>query len=185
MLETLSRGFLGFRGDLLSDLLIVALFLIVPALLVAVWAARTHRRDLHRTTMWTVLAVLAGYVVLYEASLLAQGGMGFLRSKIRMPAPTYFFVVAVHVVLAVSGMATAVLAVRKGRRVFRAAADSAGVGPRTEHRRVGYAAFALLVVSALTGVAVYYLTFVHVGDAWVPDGAQAAAAFSPAMASPR
>ncbi len=162
MLEVLSTGFLGSRADLLSDVLMLALLLIVPALIAAVWAARAERRRLHRALMWTVVSVVVGYVIVYEASMLAQGGLAFLRARIRMPEATYFAVVAAHVLVAVCSLVTAVLAVRRGSALFASvgADDRAELRPR--HSRIGYTAFALLAASAASGVLVYYLTFVYV-----------------------
>ncbi|MDF1562137.1 MAG: DUF420 domain-containing protein [Deltaproteobacteria bacterium] len=138
----------------------IALVVIVPALLAGVWAGRGGRRRLHRFLMWSVVSVVVGYVVIYEASMLYQGGLAFLRDRIQMPESTYFTVVALHVLCAILALIVAGLAVGSGRRLNPDAPVDPGL--RATHRTRGYPAFLLLVGSVGSGVFVYYLTFVYV-----------------------
>ncbi len=69
------RGFLGTRGDLLMDIVIVALVAVVPIVFYNWRLARTGRYPLHKT-MQISLAVLLGAVVgLFEYNLRLQGGI--------------------------------------------------------------------------------------------------------------
>jgi len=69
------RGFLGTRGDLLMDIVILALVAVVPIVFYNWHLARTGRYPLHKT-MQISLAVLLGAVVgLFEYNLRLQGGI--------------------------------------------------------------------------------------------------------------
>jgi hypothetical protein len=68
-------GFLGTRGDLLMDIVILALVAVVPIVFYNWRLARTGRYALHKT-MQVSLAVLLGAVVgLFEYNLRLQGGI--------------------------------------------------------------------------------------------------------------
>jgi hypothetical protein len=70
-----SRGFLGTRGDLLMDIVILALVAVVPIVFYNWRLARTGRYRRHKT-MQVSLAVLLGAVVgLFEYNLRLQGGI--------------------------------------------------------------------------------------------------------------
>jgi uncharacterized membrane protein YozB (DUF420 family) len=69
------QGFLGTRGDLLMDIVILALVAVVPIVFYNWHLARTGRYPLHKT-MQIGLAVLLGAVVgLFEFNLRLQGGI--------------------------------------------------------------------------------------------------------------
>jgi len=69
------QGFLGTRGDLLMDIVILALVAVVPIVFYNWSLARTGRYPLHKT-MQIWLAVLLGAVVgLFEFNLRLQGGI--------------------------------------------------------------------------------------------------------------
>lgn len=147
-------GFLGTRGDLPSDLLILALGVVVPALAVAVWLGRKRHLRAHRALMLALLGVLVAYVVVYEANLLYHGGTAHLMRLTNLAPLPYFIIVGVHVALGTAALVLGVWAVRRGQRALG--------DPALEraHGRAGWRGVVLLGLSSVTGVVVYWVTFV-------------------------
>lgn len=147
-------GFLGTRGDFPSDLLILALAVVAPVLVVAVWLGRKRHLRAHRLSMLALLGVLVAYVVVYEVNLLYHGGTAYLMRVTTMAALPYFIIVGGHVALGTAALVVGVWAVRRGQRAL---------GDRAlerAHGRVGWRGVALLGLSSVTGVVVYWVTFV-------------------------
>jgi high-affinity Fe2+/Pb2+ permease len=69
------QGFLGTRGDLLMDIVILALVAVVPIVLYNWRLARTGRYPLHKTMQISLAALLAVVVGLFEVNLRLQGGI--------------------------------------------------------------------------------------------------------------
>ena len=148
-------GFLGTRADLLSDLLILALGLIGPALVLGVVLARRRHLPAHRAVMIGVFAVLVAYVVVYEANLMLLGGIPWLLRTTRLAPAAYFALVAPHVLVSTVALVLGALAIRAGSRAF---ASGAAFAPR--HRAVAWWGLGTLAVSVVSGVGVYWATFV-------------------------
>ena len=72
---TLPNGFLGTRGDILMDLVIVAFVVILPALIFSWKKARSRDYQTHKTTQLTLAIVLAVAVALFEVNLRLSGGI--------------------------------------------------------------------------------------------------------------
>ena len=152
-------GFLGTRGDFMSDLLIVALAGIVPSLIIGAWLARKGRLLLHRRLMLVVYNILVLYVVIYEANLLWLGGMDYLRGVVRIPERFYFTATAAHIVLGATALVLGAVVIRRGRTAWAARAAGTRPAPRV-HAVAGWWELSLLILSVVTGVALYWLTFV-------------------------
>src|SRR3990172_7341472 len=112
------NGFLGTRGDFLSDLLIVALALSVPALITGIVLARSRRLKAHRIVMLAIYYVLVGYVVIYEGNMIRMGGMDFLRSKLMMPETPYFVATSLHIAIGLTALILGAIVVRKGSKLL-------------------------------------------------------------------
>ena len=65
----LPQGFLGTRGDILMDLVILAFFIILPALLFSWFKVRSQDYLTHKTVQLTLASILAVAVVLFELDL--------------------------------------------------------------------------------------------------------------------
>lgn len=150
------KGFLGTRGDFLSDLLILALIIILPALVVAIVSAAKRRLLFHKRMMITIFSVLVLYVVLYEANLTFLGGINYLRSNIRVQEGPYFTFVGFHIALSAVALILGGVTMRKGE-----VAISSGQVFTSYHRKIAWAEVSLLTVSVLTGLAIYYMTFIY------------------------
>jgi len=148
-------GFLGTRGDFFSDLLIVALALVVPALVIAIVLALKGRQRAHRAIMLSLIGVLVVYVVIFEANLLLLGGMDYLDRVTTMARGPYYAMVGVHVAIGVGALVLGIWALRRGQKLFRD--DSQAL---RSHTRLGWGGASLLGLAAITGVVVYWATFV-------------------------
>ncbi len=123
-------GFLGTRADFLSDLLILALGVIVPALAVAYGCARRGRLRLHRAIMMSVFAVLVLYVILYEAHFLMAGGLVYLETFVRMDRTLYYGQLAVHVAVAAVALLFGGRVIARANHQFRREGDRLQVARR-------------------------------------------------------
>lgn len=157
-MEFLNRGFLGTRGDFLSDLLICALALIVPLLLIAIQQGRLKKIKVHHFLMLAIYYTVVAYVIVYEANMLSRGGVEFLNANVKMDKSIYWVFTGFHVLLGAITLIAGALTIRLGNR---ARADVINSVVRKSHRRNGWVTFILLVFTSLTGVGVYYFTFVY------------------------
>ncbi|WP_101760160.1 DUF420 domain-containing protein [Oceanicoccus sp. KOV_DT_Chl] len=71
----LPQGFLGTRGDILMDLVILAFFIILPALLFSWHKVRNQDYVTHKKVQLSLASILAVAVVLFEADLKLSGGI--------------------------------------------------------------------------------------------------------------
>lgn len=150
-------GFLGTRGDFLSDLLVIALVFILPALAAAIQFAVQRRLVLHKRMMLSIFAVLVLYVVIYEANLVFLGGINYLRSNIRIPEGPYFTLVAFHIAASAISLILGGIVMRKGGEAL----SSGQVFFTSYHRRLAWLEVAILGISVVTGLIIYYLTFIY------------------------
>ncbi len=157
-MEFLRKGFLGTRGDFLSDLLICALAIIVPILLFAIQSGRMRRGRTHHILMLAIYYTVVAYVIVYEANMLARGGMEFLNANVRMNKNIYWVVAGFHILLGAITLILGAITIRLGNR---AQASVLNLEVKKGHRKRGWTTFFLLLFTSITGVLVYYLTFVY------------------------
>ncbi len=157
-MEFLKNGFLGTRGDFLSDLLICALAIIVPLLLFAIQSGRVRRIKIHHTVMLAIYYTVVAYVIVYEVNMLAKGGMEFLEANVRMDKNIYWIVTGFHVLLGAITLILGGITIRLG---MRAQASVLNLEVKKRHRKTGWTTFFLLFFTSVTGLVVYYLTFVY------------------------
>lgn len=149
------KGFLATRGDFLSDLLIIALLFILPALAAAIASAMKRNLIFHKRMMISIFSILVLYVVVYEANLTFLGGINYLRSNIRIPEGPYFAFVAVHIALSAASLILGGITMRKGEIALHTGLFY------SYHKRFAWAEVFLLTMSVATGLFIYYLTFVY------------------------
>lgn len=154
------KGFLGTRGDFFSDLLILALVVILPALITAIVFAVKKRYLLHKRMMLAIFTVLVLYVIVYETNLTILGGVNYLTTNTRVPLAPYMSLVVFHIVQSALALILGGATISRGR-----AALSSGQVSRegfvSVHRKIAWVEVAMLVISAVTGLVIYYLTFIY------------------------
>lgn len=146
------KGFLGARGDLLSDLLVTGLAGILPALMAATFFAAKKRFVLHRAVMTAIFSILLLYVILFGTTLIAEGSFRF---NTRVSEGLYFIFLMSHLALSAFTVLFGGLTLAK-----RGISPSARYLPSCRHRIV-FAEMGLLVFSVFTGLSLYYLTFIY------------------------
>lgn len=153
-------GFLGTRGDFLSDLLILALALIIPALIAGVLLARRKAIRPHRIIMLTIFTILVAYVIVYETNLTLLGGMEYLYSKTSLRKTLYGGFAGGHVAVGLIALILGALTIRKGQAVLRAD-PSLRQGIRPRHKAMAWTELGILGMTVLSGIALYYFTFAY------------------------
>jgi len=92
------KGFLGSRADFFSDLLILVLIVILPALVTAIVFAVKKRYLPHKRMMLAIFTVLVLYVIVYETNLTILGGVNSLTTNTDIPLAPYMVLVVFHIV---------------------------------------------------------------------------------------
>lgn len=153
-------GFLGTRGDFLSDFLIIALGLIIPALAAGVYCAKRKALSPHRFIMLTIFSILVSYVVVYETNLTILGGMDYLYSKTSLGKTAYNGFAGGHVAVGLLALILGALSIRRGQALLRT--DPAlRYGLTPGHRTLAWAGLATFGGTVLSGISLYYFTFVY------------------------
>jgi putative membrane protein len=151
-------GFLGTRGDLLMDVVVVA---IVLTPLLFLWAVRLARRGeyvRHRNLQTALLGTLLIAVVLFEVDIRLHGGTkAFMAESPYLGSPLLAWLLRVHVLVAVLSFGLWCFLVVSA---WRARMDRTPSLFTPKHRRRGYWVFAGTVFTAVSGVWLYWLGFV-------------------------
>ncbi|AMV36527.1 DUF420 domain-containing protein [Planctomyces sp. SH-PL62] len=154
----LPQGFLGTRGDVLMDAVLVAIVLTPFLFLWAVRLARSGRYKAHRNLQTCLLTLLLVAVVLFEIDIRLSGGTeAFLEGSPYAGSSLLKWLLRTHVAVAVSSFALwawLVVLAWKHRMDLHPQLFSA------VHRRRGYWVFAGTVFTSLTGVWLYVIGFV-------------------------
>ncbi len=157
-------GFLGTRAPLFPDVVVASLAAVVPLLLTGVVLAKRGRTAAHKTVMFAtyhvLLAVVIAFVVWNAVAGTTVDGLEeawFYRSF-------YLPFIAGHVVLAVF---TVLFAGWVTWRAIRRRSEGADGQPSFDpketghHRRTGWVAVVLLVLTAASGLVIYWIRYVH------------------------
>lgn len=153
----LPAGFLGTRGDVLMDAVVVA---IVLTPLLFLWAVRLARRGefaRHRNLQTALLGLLLAAVVLFEVDIRLSGGTAaFMADSPYLGSALLKWLLRMHVVVAILSFGLwSYLVVQ----AWRARMDLYPQLFTAAHRRRGYWVFAGTVFTAVSGVWLYWLGF--------------------------
>ena len=155
-------GFLGTRGSLMLDVVVVAMAAILPILGWSIWQARVrHRYLLHKRVQLTLAAALVLTVTLFELDMRINGW----RPRAE-PSPYYgtpehpgaaIYAIYIHLVFAVSTVLVWAFVIWRSLRKF---AIPPQPGPHSR-QHVFWARIAAIdmTLTAVTGWIFYYLAF--------------------------
>ncbi len=157
-------GFLGTRGTLMLDLVVVAMLAIVPLLAVSIYRVKFGRQyALHKKLQLAMAAVLLVAVLLFELDIRLNGwveraeGSPYFELNHKWSCPAGI-ALSVHLCFAVPTLLLWVLVVVAALRKF---SRPPLPGPHSQwHARWGMAAAIGMVLTAVTGWIFYWLAFV-------------------------
>ena len=154
----LPAGFLGTRGDILMDIVVLSFVVILPVLLISWCSARRGEYTRHRTLQVSLALVLAVVVALFELDLKLSGGIFTLTSQSRYSGTTLLnSLIYGHMLVAIASTLVWVPLVIVSLRKFGNPPVSNAFGPR--HRFWGRVGMILMMASGLSAMPLYYLGF--------------------------
>lgn len=152
------NGFLGTRGSLMLDVVVVAMALVVPVLAFSIYLAK-HRRD-YSTHKWIQIAlgsVLLFAVVVFEVDIRINGW----RER-AVASPYYnswvFPSLYIHLCFAIPSVFLWAYVIIQALRHFDDPPLPNDHSPH--HRTWGWTAAVFMALTAVTGWVFYYLAFV-------------------------
>jgi putative membrane protein len=157
-------GFLGTRGSLMLDLVVVAMAVILPVLAWSVWLVRYRRRyELHKRVQTVLALVLLVTVLLFEIDMRVNGwrdraeASPYYATASEGLSPV-FLTLYVHLIFATTtAVLWSVVTIQAWRRFPSPALPGAHSG---NHRLWGRIAALDMVATAVTGWVFYWLAFV-------------------------
>jgi hypothetical protein len=157
-------GFLGARGSLMLDAVVVAMLLVLPVLAVSIWLVKVRRQyQTHKTLQLALAGVLLATVLLFEIDIRVNGW-----EERAEPSP-YFDTASkwtcaagisliVHLSFAVPTLLLWIFVVAQALRRFPSPPRP---GPHSPwHARTGWLAAGGMGLTAVTGWLFYWLAFV-------------------------
>jgi putative membrane protein len=157
-------GFLGTRGSLMLDVVVVAMLLIVPLLAISVYRVKFGRQyALHKKLQLAMAAVLLVAVLLFELDIRLNGwveravGSPYFDLQNKWSCPAGLGLI-VHLGFAVPTLLLWIVVVVQALRKF---SRPPLPGPHSRwHARWGMAAAIGMLMTAVTGWIFYWLAFV-------------------------
>lgn len=160
----MAPGFLGTRASLFPDVLVVALFLVLPAFFYGVVLAKKSKTRAHAAVMGSVFSVLFVFVIAftlwnhyYNTSKPPIVGTPFY-DNFYLPFALF------HVIIAVTGVLLGTFVTASAMLWRRPAGDGLAFETATKrkvHIVCGKIALGFFVLIAVTGVAIYYMRYVY------------------------
>ena len=155
----LPAGFLGSRGDVLIDLVILSFALILPLLIYSWYQARSGAYAKHRRMQLALATLLAIAVGLFELDLKLSGGIFKLTADSAYAGSSLLNgIIYGHTLVAVASVLVWVPLIFVSLRRFGnppIAGDFA-----TMHRFWGRTGMLLMMASGMSAIPLYYLGFV-------------------------
>jgi uncharacterized membrane protein YozB (DUF420 family) len=154
----LPNGFLGTRGDLLMDMVVVAIVLTPLLFLWAIWMVRHGQYTRHRNLQTALLTTLLLAVILFETDIRLKGGTrAFMAESPYLGTQLLSWLLRAHVLVAIVcfGLWSYLVV-----QAWRHRMDLHPAKFSASHRRAGYWVFAGTVFTAVSGVWLYWLGFV-------------------------
>ncbi|MCB1695411.1 MAG: hypothetical protein H6984_05330 [Pseudomonadales bacterium] len=151
-------GFLGTRGDVLMDIVVLSFLVILPVLVISWRAARAAEYRRHRAIQISLALALAVVVTLFEIDLKLSGGI-FTLTRASSYAGTTLLnsLIYGHMLVAIGSALVWVPLVLVSLRKFSNPPVPNAFGPT--HRVWGRVGMLLMMASGLSAVPLYYLGF--------------------------
>lgn len=153
-------GPLGTRASLMMDVVVLAMFLVVPVMLGSIWQVRYRRRYvLHKRVQLTLGVVLGVAVLLFELHVNLHDWQARATGTPGEPLPRAVSVaLVVHLCCSIPAALLWIFVIVQGLRQFPRPPRPAAYSPR--HRLWGRLAAIEMLLTAVTGWIFYWLAFV-------------------------
>ncbi len=161
-LLAVSSGVLGTRASLMLDVVFLAMFLLVPALAVSIWLVKHGHYSAHKRMQ----LILGGTLLL--AVLAFEIDIRFFTNWRTLAEPSPYFrtdgwsavwtALSIHLACAIPATLLWCYVIVQALRKFPNPPRPCPYG--TTHRRWGWLATIVMVLTAITGCIFYYLAFV-------------------------
>jgi putative membrane protein len=153
------EGFLGTRAPLFMDFVVIIVALLPLLLTIAVLFAKQGYYLTHivlQKILFVVSVIVVGY---FEYGVRVGGGFNFFMEESGTPHTYAWIVLIVHVLIALAGfiiwLYTLILAHKDHKKRTLPGLYS------PSHKSLGKLSYLLIVLTALTGLWVYYLLFMN------------------------
>lgn len=154
----LPQGFLGTRGDILMDLVVISFIVILPVLIVSWRAARGRDYSRHRAIQISLVLVLAVAVGLFEVDLKLSGGIFELTRESGYSGTVLLnSLIYGHTLVAISSVLVWVPLIILSLRRFPNPPVSNTFG--STHRLWGRVGMLLMMASGVSAIPLYYVGF--------------------------
>jgi len=155
----LPNGFLGTRGDILMDLVVLSFFLILPALVFSWLKVRDKQYALHRKTQLLLGITLGIAVLLFEIDLKVSGGIFELTkaSAYNGTALLNFLIYSHTLVAIITSLVWVVLIIFSLLRFDNPPSPN---GFSKHHRFWGITGMITMMLTGLSSFPLYYYGFV-------------------------
>lgn len=149
-------GFLGTNAPFMMDLVMVALLVINPALFWSIKQAKLGRYELHKKVQITLATVLLISVVLFELEIRLANGIVNIIGEEKFTT-TFQSVLYVHIFFSVTTTILWAVVTIKAIKLY----TPQGFPDHyvKTHKTMGFLGALDLVLTTITGYAVYYLGF--------------------------
>jgi len=152
-------GFLGTRAPFFMDFVMIMVALLPLLVFVAISFAKKRNYHLHAVThqvLFIVAVIVVGY---FEYGVRAGGGYeGFVKGS-SVSHDYAFYVLIFHIAVSVIGFGIWVSTIISARRDSKNKTLPGSYS--AAHKKAGKRAFIWIILTALTGVWVYFLLFVY------------------------
>jgi uncharacterized membrane protein YozB (DUF420 family) len=159
------QGFLGTNASLVPDIVVVAMFLVLPAFFYGAWIAKQGKTKAHAKLMTGVFGLL--FIVIIGFVAWNQIANDY---KVKWVDTDFYrnvftpFVIG-HIIIAVLGLFLGIFVVATAIKWRTPKADGQLVFKSSKHRSIhvwcGRIALLLFVLIAVTGFGIYYLRYVY------------------------
>jgi len=152
-------GFLGTRAPFFMDFVMIMVALLPLLVAVAISFAKRRHYTLHATTHQILFIVAVIVVSYFEYGVRVGGGYeGFIKGS-SVSHNYAFWVLIVHIAVSVIGFGIWLSTIIGARKQSKKKTLPGEYG--LAHKKAGRRAFIWIVLTALTGVWVYFLLFVY------------------------
>ncbi len=154
-------GFLGTRGSLMLDVVVLAMAAVLPLLAVSIWLAKRGRYALHKRLQISLAVVLLVAVTLFEVDMRTGPGWAALSTGtvVAKPSADVYYALYIHLIFAITTPLVWIWTI--GRALIKFDDPPVRNAYSPAHKFWAWLATLDMAATAITGWVFYYLAFVR------------------------